>query len=602
GVFEMITKFRDHARASGLLSTLSGPYLCYVQGVFTALKSVVVVAMLTTTLPSLADDQPGEGKKRVAKTSVQPDSSVDNLASIQQSIKAKRDSVHDLTEKLGQLTDASERLETEQKIERIKKEITSLQASFEHIVLGGIDRSVFADQSDQRIDWKEELEQISRPLVSTLKEITDKPRQIDALRRDLDHQRGQLREIDKALDSLRLIKEQTMPPLVTETIDRLLTDWQERRVDTQRTLDITQIKLANLKMESTKWQTSVWEAVTEFLLGRGLTLMLAVVVAMTVWLVLKGLLALYWRWLYRSHEHASEKRAPLVIYSYRLFTAITIVLAVLMVFYVRGDVLLITLALLALAGVALSLRQTLPRYAAELRLLLGIGPVREEERLIYEGIPYMINSLSIYSVLRNPALEGFVRLPLHAMNEFTSRRADDEPWFPCQPGDYVLFADGSLGRVSRQTIERVHLFIRDTIVQMDTKNFLEQNVRNLSKQGFGIAVTFGVDYQHQSICLDNVPALFREDIIDRFEQAGLKDDIQDLLIEFKEAGSSSLDYQIYMILKGGAAKAYFKAQRLIQQACVVTCNREGWVIPFTQITVHSSHEVDASESDRAIDR
>ena len=60
-----------------------------------------------------------------------------------------------------------------------------------------------------------------------------------------------------------------------------------------------------------------------------------------------------------------------------------------------------------------------------------------------------------------------------------------------------------------------------------------------------------------------------------------------MLVEFKAAGASSLDYQIYIILNGRAAKAYFRAQRLVQQACVETCNREGWVIPFTQITVHS---------------
>jgi hypothetical protein len=40
-------------------------------------------------------------------------------------------------------------------------------------------------------------------------------------------------------------------------------------------------------------------------------------------------------------------------------------------------------------------------------------------------------------------------------------------------------------------------------------------------------------------------------------------------------------------LYGRVGKAYFRAQRMIQQACVDTCNREGWVIPFTQITVHS---------------
>jgi small-conductance mechanosensitive channel len=597
GVFEMIVSFRGRARGVGFLSALSDLNVCYVQGLVTVLKSMVVMLMLTAMLPSLANDQTVENKKRVAETLVPLERSVNDLESIQQSIKAKREAVHDLSEKLKPLTDASEKLEAEQKIERIKKEISSLQASFEHIVLGGIDRSVFADQSDQQINWREELEQISKPLFSTLKELTDRPRQIDALRRDVDHQREQLKEIDKALGSLQSIKAQTVPPLVDGTIDQLLKDWQERRVDTQRMMDITQLKLANLKTESTKWQSSAWESVTEFLLGRGLTLLLAVVVAVMVWLVLKGLLALYWRWLYRSRRQAGVTRAPLLLYSYRLFTAIIIVLAVLMVFYARGDVLLITLALLALAGVALSLRQTLPRYAAELRLLLSIGPVREDERLIYEGIPYKVTSLSIYSLLRNPALEGFVRLPLHAMNEFASRQADDEPWFPCQPGDYVLFADGSLGKVLSQTIEMVHLFIRDTIVQMGTKSFLEQNVRNLSKQGFGIGVSFGVDYQHQSICLDKVPAFFREGILVRFEQAGLKDDVQDLLVEFKEAGASSLDYQIYMILKGSAAKAYFKAQRLIQQACVDTCNREGWVIPFTQVTVHSAHAEKAPERD-----
>jgi small-conductance mechanosensitive channel len=65
-----------------------------------------------------------------------------------------------------------------------------------------------------------------------------------------------------------------------------------------------------------------------------------------------------------------------------------------------------------------------------------------------------------------------------------------------------------------------------------------------------------------------------------------------MLVEFKAAGGSSLDYQIYMVLNGRAAKAYFRAQRMVQQACVDVCNREGWVIPFTQVTVHSGNSVE----------
>jgi len=224
--------------------------------------------------------------------------------------------------------------------------------------------------------------------------------------------------------------------------------------------------------------------------------------------------------------------------------------------------------------------------------LLGIGPVREAERLVLDGVPFLVDSLSIYTVLRNPALEGVLRLPLHTMNALVSRPAGQEPWFPCQPGDHILLANGSFAKVLRQTIELVEVAVLGSIVQIRTQDFLGQNIRNLSREGFGIASTFGIDYQHQAICLDTVPDLFRDAILIRFENANLKDDIEDILVEFSNAGTSSLDYRIYIVLNGRATNAFFRAQRLVQQACVETCNREGWVIPFTQITVHSSHETE----------
>ena len=561
-------------------------FLCRRSG--TLLRNLALVFLLVANTASFAELEPAEDKGKQAESSMKLENSVDSLAILHQSIETKRDSVRELNEQLKKIADPTERLEAEQKIGLIRNEISSLQRSFEHIALGGINQSVLADQPEQKINWKDELDQISRPLISTLKEFTAKPRQMDALRRDIDRYQEQLEEIKKALQKLRYFSEQTLPPLVADQVSRLLSDWEIRRDDTARSLEIARFKLNSLKVEGTTWHASIWEAVTEFFLGRGLTLFLAVIVSVAIWLILKGLLELYWRWLYRIRQDVGTTRAPLIIYSYRLFTAIIIVLAVLMVFYVRGDVLLITLALVALVGVALSLRQTLPRYTAEMRLLLGIGPVREDERLVYNGVPFKVISLSVYSILRNPLLEGVLRLPLHAMSEFTSRHAAEEPWFPCQPGDYILLADGSFGRVLHQTIELVEILVRDARVQIRTSDFLGQNIRNLSKEGFGIACTFGIDYQHQAICLDNIPSLLRESIISHFEQAGLKQDIKDLMVEFKEAGASSLDYQIYMVLNGSAAKAYFKAHRMIQQACVDACNREDWIIPFTQITVHSA--------------
>ncbi len=514
---------------------------------------------------------------------------VENLVNIQQSLESKRTTVRELREQLKQLEDVSEKQTLEQKIERTNKDITSLQLAFENIALGSPNLSVLTDQPEQQIDWRVELEQVSRPLLSTLKELTAKPRQVDSLRREAARLEDQLKVIQKAIDSIHHFKQQSLPPLAAEPLEQLLLDWEQRGDDVKRALEITHFKLAVIKTESIAWYTSVGETLKEFLGGRGLTLLLAILVSVAIWLLSKWLLTVYWRWLFRAERDVGIKRAPLVYYSYRLATAIIIVLAILMVFYIRGDVLFLTLALLALAGAALTLRQTLPRYAAELRLLLGVGPVREKERLVLDGVPFIVESLSVYTILKNPALEGVVRLPLHDMNALVSRPASQEPWFPCQPGDFVLLADGSFGQVSRQTIELVEVMVRDSKVQIPSKDFLGQHVRNLSREGFGVAGAFGIDYQHQAICLDMVPARFREAITARFEQAGMKEDIEDMLVEFKEAGASSLDYQIYMILNGRAAKAYFRAQRMVQQACVDVCNREGWIIPFTQITVHSGN-------------
>jgi len=524
-------------------------------------------------------------------------SRVDNLASIQESIQARQLQLRQLREKLKKPEDVSEKQEIEQKIARIKLDIHGLQTSFEQVVLGGINRAVLNEQTDQQINWQDEIEQISRPLLSTLKELTAKPRQIDSLSRDIERLREQNKVIDKALESIYSLKNQTLPAIAISPIDQLLLEWQQRKEDTQRKLSISQLKLESLITEGETWQDSTGELVSAFFHGRGLTLLLAIITGLFIWMVSKGLIHLYWRWLYQTRHNIGIIRAPLLYYSYRLTTAIIIVFAILMVFYIRGDVLLLTLSLIALAGGALTLRQTLPRYAAEIRLLLGVGPVREDERIIIEGVPFKVDSLSIFTILRNPLLEGFIRMPLHEMNELISRPARKETWFPCQAGDYVLLANGSLARVIRQTIELVEVAVVDTIMQIRTREFIEQGVRNLTREGFGIACTFGIDYQHQAISLTTVPERLKSGIIDYFERAGLKDQIKDLLLEFNSAGSSSLDYRIYLIMKGEAASAYYRVQRMVQQACVETCNREGWIIPFTQLTLHTADDASSVSAD-----
>ncbi|MEZ5575716.1 MAG: hypothetical protein R3F44_08755 [Candidatus Competibacteraceae bacterium] len=66
------------------------------------------------------------------------------------------------------------------------------------------------------------------------------------------------------------------------------------------------------------------------------------------------------------------------------------------ILYARGDWLLLGLLILLAIGI-LSLRQSPPRYMAEIRILLDMGS--EANVIVYAGVPWRITSLNVYSTL-----------------------------------------------------------------------------------------------------------------------------------------------------------------------------------------------------------
>ena len=385
-----------------------------------------------------------------------------------------------------------------------------------------------------------------------------------------------------------------MPAVVAEGLANVAVSWQERSEDIERSLEISRVELGNLEQEKIELLGTISHVLNDFFWGRGLTLLLALGTGFVLWFAMRTLRRLVksWRHPAQHPDHAAKIR--LLLYGYHLLTILLVSMAVLSVFYIRGDLLLLTLTIIALVMLALGAWRFLPRYVQEARLLLNIAAAREGERVIYNGLPFRIASLNLYSELRNPELEGAIRLPLSALTQLTSRPRTDETWFPCRAGDYVLLPDGSFGHVLQQTVELVRLKVVGSIVQFGTAEFLQLNVRNLSREGFGVIVVFGIDYQHQEISLNRVPERFMTGLKTAFKQADYGDDLKDLLVEFKEAGTNSLDYLIYATMEGNVAASYFTIARLIQQTCVDICNHEGWIIPFAQVTIH---QADLDEQD-----
>jgi len=130
-----------------------------------------------------------------------------------------------------------------------------------------------------------------------------------------------------------------------------------------------------------------------------------------------------------------------------------------LVLYIAGDWVLLGLATLFLLGLAWASKHTLPQFFEQIRLLLNLGTVRDNERVVYEGLPWRVGRLNFYTRFTNPDLTGgLIRLPLRALSDLHSRPCTtDEAWFPCREGDWVKLDDDRWGKVVMQTPEMVQV-------------------------------------------------------------------------------------------------------------------------------------------------
>jgi hypothetical protein len=152
----------------------------------------------------------------------------------------------------------------------------------------------------------------------------------------------------------------------------------------------------------------------------------------------------------------------------------------------------------------------------------------------------------------------------------------------------VLLGDGTFGQVSMQTPELVRLhLLGGSYKTFPTTAFLDQTPTNLS-QNFRVDATFGVDYKHQALSTQEVPAKLKARIQKGLEKEGYKRHLLDLTVEFRTAAASSLDIAIMADFSGEVASDYPKLERLLQRIAVDACNEHGWEIPFAQVTVHTA--------------
>ena len=276
------------------------------------------------------------------------------IGKLEQIKRVLEDKRNELGQLQNELKSASEldRVKIEAQIVALESNIEELTQSFERIAVSGVNLKSLDKVEEPKLDWRNELLQVARPILDSLKEATAKPRQIEELRTAIGLYEQQLQAIDKAIESTGQLERNEMSGAVAEELLALIDSLRERRRDIEQSLEVSRIELKSLEVEDTQMFASAGNILRDFFLGRGLTLLIAVIAGIGVWLFLRSIRLLVNRLAPSKKDKARAAKFRLLLYSYRLGSIVLVVMAVLSVFYIRGDLLLLSLAMIALAMLA----------------------------------------------------------------------------------------------------------------------------------------------------------------------------------------------------------------------------------------------------------
>ena len=468
----------------------------------------------------------------------------------------------------------------------LQTKLQVMEGSFEQLSAGmGLD--ALKKEKQTGVDWNRELTDFLAPIMSQVRKMTSRPRQIEALRNEVAQYHAQLRMTQEAQKRLILLVSQAGNPQLIEKLGKLTRSWENQENQVRARMAVSEKALEKAMGEKKSIGRSFQELLEFFFQSRGRNLVLALLAFAVIFGCLHYLHKLIFH-LSPFHKKGRSFGVRVFDLFYRVFTVIISAFVLLGTLYFLGDWLLLSLAIIFVMGIAWASKQALPRFWSQATLMLNFGAVREGEVVVYKGIPYEVGAINMNSKLENEALEnGFVRLHINDLMKLRSRPiTENEPWFPSRSGDWVILTDGTYGSVVAQTPEMVTLKLKGSALKYySTTDYLAQSPTNLSS-GYRLTGIFGLDYRHQGIATGEIPKIIQDALTVELAKAGHGNLIERIRVEFKEAGASSLDMAILAEFNGEAGSKYWVLERAIQRICVDVCNLHDWVIPFQQVSVH----------------
>jgi len=508
---------------------------------------------------------------------------LNSLMRLQAELKAD---IADLNRDLDAAQGAAAKRDIQARIDKLDADLLTTTYNLREIAAGADLASLRAEE-EAPFNFQEEVFSLLEPALKEMKDMTSHVRQKSELKEKIAHYRDKLPLAEQAIANINRLLQEADDAALDKYLQGMLAEWTK-----QQTFMLSELKSAELQLDKLEASEATLAEASQsylktFFQQRGLYLGQALLVVMVVLLLSRLSYRMMVRLIpgYRAEHRSFQLRLTDLLH--RVFTIMLAIIGPMVVFYLVEDWVLFSLGILLLLGIALTLRQALPRYWQQVQLFLNVGSVREGERIDLDGLPWRVKYINIFSLLENPTAGISQRVRIDDLVDLKSRPMQKgDPWFPCVQDDWVLLSDGMRGKVIGITQELVQLVARGGAHRTyRTADFLSLSPLNLSRN-FRLKETIGISYDLQRESVSSIPDLLKNHVEKRAGEEGYGEQLLNLRVEFERANTSSLDLVVIADFDGELADLYNRLRRCMQRWCVEACNEYHWEIPFTQITLH----------------
>lgn len=518
----------------------------------------------------------------------------ENTASLNQ-IRGNLDDVNAKREviiaELKETTDPDHRMSLEVTLSQLDQQKRNFERMFERTALGGLEVELFdiSDNEEEEIlhyDWQKELIKIVQPVFSSLQNLTESQRKRDFIRTTRAELEQNLIAIDEALIHLNEIDESELNPASLKQLDKIKNSWEIKRAYYANQLELINLQYRELEKEGTLSER-ITQGTWNFITNEGKILLYSLGTFFGLLYIFSWIL----RRLVKRHErkvqenrHTKRANLPwrLMLLLYEIFSFIIAFSAMLVILHSSGNMVLFGFAILIILAMLISFRNSVPAYFKRLRTFLNMGLAREGERVMYQGIPWEIEHINLYSVfLYNPLLDnGRIRLTIDLLENMISRDVPhDEAYYPTKAGDIVII-DSIYAEIVRQTPETIYLNSYGAAIEYGTEEFVNRKPKNIT-DGYAASTQFVLDQDHRHDDIDAILEALKVTATAEIEKdPEMAATVLGVHSNYRGINPyGDLIFGMSISFGPNAAGYYNSAPRLLQRSALIAAEKNQWKLP-----------------------